>query len=540
MMKTKYWRKSNFGQIRLTDTKIYEVSDWFRNIIQRLKKTKRRIDLQKKWFDIAHQYMLHNNLIVLNSTFDAFSLMKDRVYRKKLWRYFYLSIVYQERMKKIQKFAKHLRDYNIQKNRERWVYLSSKIVQKKNKKVFQEAYFSYTSSLKKWMSLINRITRQSNLKDFNQAHKELQKQRQLKLNMLNNQKSNSLRASYRRDWISLACRISRQNKFQSMLGFSNDTPATEDYENKNVQASIPTITFSSTKTQTVLPNKESIPYKNFMKMLRNYYIQRFYTTLDELHSQFREKQRQKRIKRRQKAKTNWRRFVKNYRKLCQTDELEYSYQQLQRFKNRWIHFRQELYLNNLHLLCEEGLRYLDAKYLRVSQKWKEMIIRTLLNYKKTIVEDHLQKYRQEQFEKATNFGTDFLFNSNQKIAKNVPEINDFVKTHYSFNMLHYQKTIPIDFWHDASYFAFSFTHRCLYESANLAVPLLTERSTPLAEAFADCQGILTATDQSNRNRIEYEEREKEIKKKQNKQKNVHIIVGFGFDDKVSILESVGD
>ena len=175
----RYWRKSDLAKINITNTKIYEVSDWFRNIIQRLKKTKRRIVLQNKWFDLAHKYMLQNNLCVLNSTFDAFSIMRNKVYRKNLWRYFSISMVYQDRMKKIQKYAKHLQNYIIQKKRKKWANLSSRLYLAEKEKDFREAFSSYLLALNNWISFFNRIVRQSKLKDFNLAHKELQKQKQL-------------------------------------------------------------------------------------------------------------------------------------------------------------------------------------------------------------------------------------------------------------------------------------------------------------------------------------------------------------------------
>lgn len=536
----RYWRKSDLAKINITNTKIYEVSDWFRNIIQRLKKTKRRIFLQNKWFDLAHKYMLQNNLCVLNSTFDAFSIMRNKVYRKNLWRYFSISMVYQDRMKKIQKYAKHLQNYIIQKKRKKWANLSSRLYLAEKEKDFREAFSSYLLALNNWISFFNRIVRQSKLKDFNLAHKELQKQKQLQLSISNEQKSSSLRASYRNDWISLARRFSRQNRFLDMMELSNCKIDSDNDESNNIQKPVPTVNLSSTQTQTKLPNTESIPYKNFLKMLRNYYIQRFYANLDEIHDKFREKQRQKKIQRQQEARRNWRYFIRNYKKLCRTDELEFSYQQLQRFRNRWKRFYQRLYLNNLQLLCENGLTFLDTKYLLVSQKWKAMIVRTLLDHKKTIVEDHLQKYREKQLQKAINYGTNFLFNSEQDLQTNVPGIKNFVKSQYDFKMLHYEKTIPTNFWHDASYFAFSFTHKSLYDAANLAIPLLTEHATPLAEAFADCQGILTASDQSNRIKLPLETRKKEINKSQNKQKDIHIIVGFNYNDQVSLLEYVGE
>ena len=133
---------SNFS---ISNTKIYEVSAWFQSIIQKIRNSKRRLLLQDKWFDLVEQYLYHNNISTLNSSFTLYTSKLIAVQRRKLWIDFARSLMAKYRLERLQFFHLHLQNYQIaQFKNSNWVHIIKKLIATKRKEDIHQRFNSYS------------------------------------------------------------------------------------------------------------------------------------------------------------------------------------------------------------------------------------------------------------------------------------------------------------------------------------------------------------------------------------------------------------
>ena len=508
------FRASTLIDLKISNAKIYEVSEWIRNISFRVKKIENHFNLQKKWLFLAQDSLLSSKASAMSESKHFYDKAADRLKMRNKWRFLAFSLVSSKRISVIKLCAQKLRELIRKIRRKQWQYLVGKLANEKSLDHFRNKVQRYKKLHKKWEDMILKAMRQAKIKDFEEAKKELMQQR---ANKNKNKKYHT-----REDWLSLIKRIKFQNMFKQSQKL-DEMKKNEDFNSDFLDSDD---FHSNIKTQTNW-NEDTPNYKNFKKIVSNYVLQNFYKDLKKIYEDFLVKQEQKKIRRQKAAKLNWKRLVNRSKKKGRLEEFANSYEDLCIYRDNWKLFYQHVHLKNLKKLCINGLRMLDARYLRISTKMKDMIIRTIINHKKKIIAEQLQQYREKQMLKAADFGTQF-------ITQSIGRIDKIVQTHYQFKQSHYKKTKPRKLWNEASNFAYSFTNKCLLSSLNLAIPLLTRKSTPLAEAFAKCQTVLTQAD-DNPPHISAS-RQAWLKERQKKNQNVHIIIGFGYNDRVSLLD----
>lgn len=449
-------------------TRAYEVSHWFKLMIQKLNRQHRRL----KWFDFKQELLFQHNVSQLDSTIIEFQKKKTEFLSRKSWIILANRLLSKQRQEYIEKYSKkHEKSTIHNKMENKWICFAIRLLLKRQKSINLEYKKKFdkirNSGRQIWFYFVHayKLTRVNS--DLRAARDWLKKQRGEDKQISNLTSADVTLVSFEDENIpNKKFGFSMNSTFDMMKSMKTQT-----FNQLQALSSIQTQTFGHQDTRS---------YRNWNMLVRSYVLTANYDKYAQIRDEMLQKREAKRIRRNIS-------FVRMATSLLHNDLIVKLANQKESFdtaRNNWNHTIQSIIIIHRQQLLYQAKQEYEQYVETQRRNWKRLSSQTLIESNIDHVYEMYQEFKRKMLEKAITFGTNYLAESmeNLEVVVSYSIKNQFPDS-IRVNSNRLSENI------DCTSYALS--RNMLYSSIKHVFPILTKKSSHLAETYSRCQQIIS-------------------------------------------------